>query len=129
MAASFLAGGASIAVLDDGSSSYGGYVVFSENEKPFKILLYNSDYYDGDGDRSSQTIILTGLTASTVSAKRLTASSATSTQSGGGLSFGGQTFVDATCDIEGSEVVETISVNEGQAAFQLASSEALLLLI
>ena len=129
MAASFLANGTSISALDDGSSAYGGYATFSEAATPIKILLYNSEYYDGGGNRTSQTFVLTGLTVDSVSAKRLTTSSATSTEETGDVSISGQNLADATCNVEGAEVLESTSVIDGQASFEVASSEALLIIL
>lgn len=126
VAVAFLAGGSYLSALDDGSTNYGGYATFDSSGQPLRVLLYNSDYFAGTGTRSSQSFVLTGLTASSVKAKRLTAASALSRQDqGGNPSWGGQYYSNATCVVGGTEVYETATVSGGQATFSLAASEAL----
>lgn len=125
-AVAFLASGAHLTALDDGSTNYGGYATFDSSGSPLRVLLYNSDYFNGTGTRSSTSFVLTGLTATSVKAKRLTAASALSRQDqGGNPSWGGQYYTNATCVIGGSEVYETATVSGGQATFSLLASEAL----
>ncbi|KAK0611804.1 glycoside hydrolase family 79 protein [Immersiella caudata] len=126
IATAFMAGAKHIAALDAGTTNYAAYVTFDAAGAPLRVLLYNSNYYTG-GTRSSESFTLTGLTAATVKAKRLTASSATArADQGGDISFGGQTFTDVTCKIAGSERYETATVSGGQVTFAVKATEALL---
>ncbi|KAH7176813.1 hypothetical protein EDB81DRAFT_675770 [Dactylonectria macrodidyma] len=114
-----------IAPLDDQTTAYAGYVIYKANV-PVRVLLYNSDYYTS-GTRPSQTFTLTGLSSSTVTAKRLTAPFSTSrVDRGSNPTVGGQTFANGTCVLQGTAVTESKSVSGGAATFTLAASEALL---
>ncbi|KAI0170125.1 hypothetical protein BJ166DRAFT_608229 [Pestalotiopsis sp. NC0098] len=126
-AAAVLAKASYLTALDDGSTNYAAYVTYDSAKAPLRALLYNSDYYSGSGTRSSQSFVLTGLkAASSVRAKRLTATSALSRQDQGQIpSFGGQSFTDGTCVVNGSETYETAAVSNGQASFTVSASEAL----
>lgn len=124
-AAMALANAEYVVPLDSMASQYAGYAIY-KGGNAIRVLLYNSDYYES-GTRSSQTFSLSGLTSKAVTAKRLTAASATSRQDQGNKpTFGGQTFQDGTCLIQGTAVTETTVVNEGKALFTVAASEALL---
>ncbi|KAK9426086.1 hypothetical protein SUNI508_12630 [Seiridium unicorne] len=125
-ATALLAKASYLTALDDGSTNYAVYVSYDSSKAPLRALLYNSDYYSGSGTRSSQSFVLTGLTASSVRAKRLTATSALSRQDQGEIpTFGGQSFTDGTCVVNGTETYETVSVSGGQATFAVSASEAL----
>ncbi|KAL4795812.1 hypothetical protein BDV19DRAFT_378566 [Aspergillus venezuelensis] len=114
-----------IAPLDDQSTAYAAYAIY-EGGAPVKVLLYNSDYYTS-GTRSSQTYTLTGLSGSSVTARRLTAAYSTSrVDEGESPTVAGQTFGNGDCTVRGDEVVETASVTGGEAAFTVSASEALL---
>ena len=114
-----------IAPLDDGTTPYAAYAIY-QNSKPVKVLLYNSNYYT-NGTRSGQTFTLTGLSSSAVTAKRLTAASATSrVDQGSSPTVAGKKLVDGTCEISGSEVRDISTVSSGQVTFTVAASEALL---
>jgi hypothetical protein len=89
-------------------------------------LLYNSDYYIS-GTRSNVSIILTGISSSSVTAKRLTADASDSEIGTGSITIAGQSFVDSTCQLTGTETIETTSVTGGAATFLLEASEALLI--
>lgn len=120
-----LANADKVAPLDDGTTAYAVYAVY-KNGSPIRVLLYNSDYYT-TGTRSSQTFTLTGLSSSTVTAKRLTAASATSrVDQGNSPTVAGLSFTDGTCVKKGTQVTESTSVTGGQATFTVAASEALL---
>lgn len=61
-------------------------------------------------------------------AKRLTAEYSTSQVELGQVpTFGGQTFDNESCHVQGSEQYETVEVNNGQATVSVAASEALLI--
>ncbi|KAF2014445.1 glycoside hydrolase family 79 protein [Aaosphaeria arxii CBS 175.79] len=129
-AAEAFAGASKIAALDDGTTNQAGYVLFSKTGKAQKVILVNSDYYDGSGIRSSTNFILNGLTGGNVQAQRLTAKTSLSRQaSGDAPSFSGQSFSDTTCNLVGKKVVESVAVKGGSANFTLAASEALLILL
>ncbi|KAF2166606.1 glycoside hydrolase family 79 protein [Zasmidium cellare ATCC 36951] len=121
-----LAGADQIAPLDDFNSTYGGWAIYS-NGQITKVLLYNSDYY-ATGTRSAQIFNLTGLVGcSSVHAVRLTAPFSTSRQDQGqNPTFGGQTFQNGTCAIQGTPLQETTTVSDGKASFTVNASEALL---
>lgn len=128
-ATAFLAGGSHLTALDTGTTNYAGYATFDSSGNPLRVLLYNSDYFDGTGTRSSTSFVLSGLGTSktSVRAKRLTAASALSRQDqGGNPSWGGQTYANGTCVVGGTETYETTTVSGGQATFSLKASEALL---
>lgn len=127
-AVAFLAGGSHLTALDTGTTDYAGYATFDAAGNPLRVLLYNSDYFNGTGTRSSTSFVLSGLKTSTTSvkAKRLTAASALSRQDqGGNPSWGGQYYANGTCVVGGTETYETTSVSGGQATFSLKASEAL----
>ncbi|KAI0828774.1 glycoside hydrolase family 79 protein [Hypoxylon sp. FL0890] len=127
-ATAFLAKASFIAALDDGTSNYAAYVSFGSDGAPLRALLYNSNYFNGSGSRSSQSFELRGLTGSSLKAKRLTAESAMSrVDQGGKVTFGGQTFTDGYCTIAGTENIESLTVSNGQVTVALKASEALLL--
>ncbi|KAH8883084.1 hypothetical protein GQ53DRAFT_664796 [Thozetella sp. PMI_491] len=120
-----LANADQIASLDDRTTAYAAYAIYKSGA-PIKVLLYNSNYYTS-GTRSSQTFTLTGLSSSTVTAKRLTGPYATSrVDRSESPTVGGQTFADGTCTIQGASAVETVAISEGKATFTVAASEALL---
>lgn len=129
-AVAFLAGGAHLTALDGtgGTTGYAGYATFDAAGKPLRVLLYNSDPFDGTGTRGSTSFVLTGLQAggAGVRAKRLAAASALARQDrGANPSWGGQTFANGTCVVGGAETFETVAVSGGQATFTVAASEAL----
>ncbi|KAH8593538.1 hypothetical protein B0O99DRAFT_662702 [Bisporella sp. PMI_857] len=120
-----LAGADQIAPLDDYTTNYAAYSIYKAGT-PIRVLLYNSDYYTS-GTRSSQTYTLSGLSSSSVTAKRLTAPYATSRiDQGQNPTVAGQTFGNGTCTIQGTGVVETTTASAGRATFTVQASEALL---
>jgi hypothetical protein len=127
-AVALMAGAKYLTALDSGTTNYAAYAALDSAGAPLRVLLYNSDYFNGSGTRSSQSFTLTGLTASSnVKAKRLTAASALSrVDQGGNPSFGGQYFNNGTCTIGGTETYETAAVSGGQATFTVKATEALL---
>lgn len=122
-----LAGASQIAPLDDGTTNYAGYAIYTGN-RITKVLLYNSDYYDGTGTRSNKVFAIKELSGcSAITTRRLTASSAVSRQDRGqNPTVAGQTFANGTCSIQGTAIIETATVSSGTALFTLAASEALL---
>ena len=125
-ATAFMAGGTTMSTLDSGSSNYGAYVVFDSAGKPLRALLLNSDYYSGSGTRGTVTFVMSGLSGTTVKAKRLTAASANSrADHEDSISFGGQKFANGTCVIGGTAVYETTTLAGGSGTFVVSASEAL----
>ncbi|KIM92707.1 glycoside hydrolase family 79 protein [Oidiodendron maius Zn] len=128
VATAAMSGGAYISALDDGTSNYGGYVVYDASRRPVKIVLINSDYYTGNVSRPSSDFVLTGLEGKEVIARRFTAESALARVDEGRLpAFGGQYFVNENCAIAGHKIIEATKVVDGTASFNLAASEALLI--
>ncbi|RDW69914.1 glycoside hydrolase family 79 protein [Coleophoma crateriformis] len=126
-AAATMAGGSYISALDSGSTAFAVYVVYNSAKTPIKALLYNSNYFNGTGSRTSESFVLTGLAGNTLKAKRLTAVSALSrVDQGQNPSFGGQYFQNVTCSVGGTETFESAAVSGGQATFSVKASEALL---
>jgi hypothetical protein len=120
-----LANADQIAPLDAQDTPYAAYAIYKAGS-PTKVLLYNSEYY-ASGTRPSQTFTLTGLSASQVTGKRLTAAYATSrVDEGENPTVAGQTFENGTCTIQGTQVIETFSVSAEKATFTVGASEALL---
>ncbi|KAI8626336.1 glycoside hydrolase family 79 protein [Xylariaceae sp. FL1651] len=127
-ATAFMANSAFLTALDDGTSNYAAYVTFDSSGAPLRALLYNSDYFGGNGSRSSQSFELRGLTGSLVKAKRITGDSAVArVDQGGKVTFGGQTFTNGACKISGTETFENLTVSGGQATVSLQASEALVI--
>lgn len=122
-----LANADQIAPLDSQDTAYAAYAIYKAGV-PVRVLLYNSDYYiSSSGTRSSQTYTLSGLSSSSVTAKRLTAPYATSRiDQGENPTVAGQMFANGTCTIQGTESVETVTISGGEATFTVAASEALL---
>lgn len=128
-AAEAMAHASHIAPLDNGGSNQAGYAIYATN-KLTKVVLINSDYYDGVGERPSQSFSIIGLSVESVTAKRLTASSSLARQDQGDLpTFGGQSIDENTCKLVGHEDREFIEVVNGEAKVVLAASEALLITV
>ncbi|KAJ5923149.1 hypothetical protein N7454_008394 [Penicillium verhagenii] len=125
-AALALNGATQITQLDNGTSDYATYIIY-KNDTPVRALLYNSDYYT-TGNRSSMNFTLSGLSATSVVARRLAGGSATARVDQGGIvTIAGQTFTGGTCVKAGTELLETTTVTSGRATFSVAASEVLLI--
>jgi hypothetical protein len=123
-----MAGGSYISALDAGTTGYAAYVIYDSSKNPLRALLYNSDYYGGTTTRGSEIFTLSGLTLSTIKAKRLTAATSNSrVDQGSNPTFGGQTFANGTCVVGGTETYERTNVSSGVASFTVLASEALVL--
>ncbi|KAH8776282.1 hypothetical protein F5883DRAFT_698668, partial [Diaporthe sp. PMI_573] len=128
VAAEAMAQGTSIVPLDDGSTNYAGYSIHSENGKAENVVLINTDFFDGTGPRPTELFTLKGLQGVQVQARRLTAKSTLSQQDLGEFpSYAGRTIDDQTCKPTGKEAVERFSIEDGNAVFNLAASEALVI--
>lgn len=130
-ATAFLAGAKYLTALDTGTTNYAVYIAFDDRGAPLRALLYNSDYFTGGSNtRKSEGFTLRGLQNGNgngaVKAKRLTAASALSrVDQGSSPTFGGQTFADGTCVVQGRETFESVTVTGGQATFSVGATEAL----
>ncbi|KAK7685216.1 hypothetical protein QCA50_011579 [Cerrena zonata] len=121
--------GVRVAMLDDGTSAIGVYAVYSASNVPVRLLVINSNYFDGTGTRATTSVSLTGLTTSTetTKAKRLTAPNATSrSDQGAAVTIGGSTSFTSTCTRSGTQNLEDVSVSGGAATVSLQASEALI---
>ena len=126
LATEAMAGGDRIAALDNGTTSYAVYAIYSKGTPKFMVLI-NTDIYTGDEERQTREFVISGLTKNSLFAKRLTAQSALARQEHGDLpTFGGQSISDTTCKLEGLARKEEVKVRSGTASFVLSVSEALL---
>jgi len=86
-------------MLDDGEGLVASYVVYNSANTPVRLLVYNSNYYDGTGTRSSTSVTFSGggiPSSGTKTAKRLTAPNATSrVDMGARVTIGGDGTVSA----------------------------------
>jgi hypothetical protein len=122
-----LAGGRYISRLDTGHTLFGGYVIYSVFKKPIRIVLYNSEFFDGNSTRTIQDFVLTGLPGKMSTALRLTAKSALSRQDfGENPTFAGRTFSNTTCIANGQPIYEKVPIREGKATYAISASEALI---
>jgi hypothetical protein len=80
MAALALAGGDYVIASDAGDNSYAQYVVYKD-AKPWKVVLINTNYYSGNGTRTTSSFTLSGLSSKRVKALRMTAASSVVTTS------------------------------------------------
>ncbi|GKZ26880.1 hypothetical protein AbraCBS73388_003269 [Aspergillus brasiliensis] len=129
-AALALSGASKVAQLDTGDSRFAAYAFYDSSDQPIRVLLYNSEYYTS-GTRSNVSVTLSGIpsTSTSVSALRLTGDAATTIVGEGAITIGGQTFANATCELQGTKELETIKASEGQATFTVQASEALLIYV
>ncbi|CAL3970494.1 unnamed protein product [Diplocarpon coronariae] len=123
-----VAGGAFI-LSADGGASMGIYIVYDSARKPMRAVLYNPEFFDGSKTRNKLIFQLAGLTTSSVTVRRLTATSATARSDqgpGGGVTFAGQGFSGGSCLPSGDEVREELAVTGGTATVVVSASEAVL---
>ncbi|GJJ07592.1 hypothetical protein Clacol_001795 [Clathrus columnatus] len=124
--------GHSVSMLDNGTDSMAVYAIYSSSGVVLRILLINTEYFDGTGTRVSTTVPLAGLKTTNrpdmLSAKRLTAPLANSIVSANGsspITLAGQSF-DGLCSLTKNEVIELIPVHNNSVSVSLQASEALL---
>ncbi|EIN07042.1 hypothetical protein PUNSTDRAFT_121271 [Punctularia strigosozonata HHB-11173 SS5] len=116
--------GTKISMLDDGTSAIGVYAIFNSANKPVRLLVYNSNYFDGTGTRSSTSVSLTGLTATTAKGKRFTSASAPSRVDGGVIpTIGGGSF-STTCTHNGTTTTDSLTLSGGGLSVAVQASEA-----
>ena len=119
-------------MLDDGTSAIAVYAVYSSSNVPVRILVINTNYFDGSGTRSSSTVALTGLATApgTKQAKRLTAPNATSrVDQGATVTIGGSASFTSSCARSGTQVTESVPVSGNALSVRVAASEALLVFL
>lgn len=93
-----------------------------------RIVLINSDYYDGSSSRTVKDFVLQGLSCVTLHVTRLTAASAMSRQDHGSMpTFGGKSFSNQTCRMQGQPMRERLDISQGLARLRLAASEAVMI--
>ncbi|OCF42885.1 hypothetical protein I317_03236 [Kwoniella heveanensis CBS 569] len=130
-AASAMGGMDSIVQLDDGQSELAVYAFYKDDQLS-RGAIYNSVFFSNTtaGDRTYQNFTLTNLPSGTqeISLKRLTAPYTTSQQElGQAPTFGGQSFADDTCAVQGDEQTEHVEVQGGSATISVGASEAVLI--
>ncbi|KAI8994093.1 hypothetical protein BD414DRAFT_481406 [Trametes punicea] len=121
--------GAEVAALDDGSTPVAIYAVYSRENRPLRLLIQNSDYFDGSETRSNASVTFTGLSNSsgTKQAKRLTAPSATSrVDQGAPVTIGSGGTYGTNCMRTGTEQTEPVAVNGNALTVSVQASEALI---
>jgi len=123
--------GAKVAMLDDGTSALATYAVYSSTSTLLRLLLINSNYYNGTtGARPQSIFTFTGLpvlsSTRPVSAKRMTAPSATSLNN---VTIAGSAFT-STCTQTGSVTLESVQVaSNGTFSVTMLASEALIVML
>ncbi|KAI0331016.1 hypothetical protein GY45DRAFT_1322942 [Cubamyces sp. BRFM 1775] len=121
--------GAKVVMLDNGSTAIAVYAVYSASNAPLRLLVLNSNYFDGTGTRSSTSVTFTGLSRSsgTKRAKRLTAPAATSrVDQGASVTIGGGGTFGTNCARTGTEGTESVAVNGNALTVTVQASEALI---
>ncbi|KAI0356333.1 hypothetical protein OH77DRAFT_1423976 [Trametes cingulata] len=124
--------GAKIAMLDNGSTAVAVYAVYSSSNTPLRLLVLNSNYFDGTGTRSSTSVTFTGLSTSsgTKQAKRLTAPNATSrVDQGAPVTIGGGGTFGSNCIRAGTEHTESVPVSGNSLTVSVQASEALIVFL
>ncbi|EMD37598.1 glycoside hydrolase family 79 protein [Gelatoporia subvermispora B] len=124
--------GTKLAMLDDGEGAIGAYAVFSASGLPLRVLVTNSNYYDGTGVRTNTTVSLTGLTTTgRPGLLRFTAPDATAqVDQGSAVTIGGGgSFNPVDCTSTGRQVMEVVEIVEGAANVTLRASEAAIIVL
>lgn len=122
--------GSKLSMLDDGTGAIASYVIYSAAAQPVRLLVYNSNYYNGTGTRSSASVSFTGgpISSDIINAKRLTAPASTSrVDQGATVTIGGGGTFDHKCTPIGSQTMETVAVSSGAFTVALYASEALII--
>ncbi|KAH6689036.1 hypothetical protein F5X68DRAFT_230697 [Plectosphaerella plurivora] len=132
MAALATVGGDHIIASDNGTDLYAQYIVYKDG-KPIKVILINTDFFSGEGERPTTEFTLTELPACKVKAIRMTAPSSNTmtTRDQADMSvepsIGGQYFANSDCSIQGEQEVEVLAVKRGQLKVQVAASEVVII--
>lgn len=120
--------GASVSMLSPSTDNIATYAVYSPSGSLLRALIYNSNYFDGTGARSTATVRLSGLpSGSSASMVSLTAERATvvvgvsgSVTIGGGMAFG------SGCEVSGTQTAKSVAVSGGVASVSVQESEAVI---
>ena len=119
--------GARVAALDNGSSAIATYAVYSASNAPLRLLVLNSNYFNGTGSRTTTSVQFTGLASGTKQAKRLTAPNAESrTDQGAAVTIGGNGTFSSSCAPLGTQRTESVAVNGNALTVSVLASEALI---
>ena len=116
-------------MLDNGTTPLGVYAVYNAQGEPIRALIYNSQYFDGTGQRPNTTVTLSGLQQSLRRSKllRLSASAATArTDNSTSIAIGGRGTFTSDCTPKGAQKSETVHVSDGQANITVSASEAVI---
>ena len=137
-AAEALSGGTYVSMVDSGIGDIGVYAIWTDVTSIGKVLVYNSDYYEGDDGttRSNQTVTLslssnnsTSAIGGDVKLLRMTAPSATSeVEEGENPSIGGMQFSNDTCAASngGVMIYESLAVADNEVNVTVGASEAVI---
>ncbi|KAJ3566688.1 hypothetical protein NPX13_g7041 [Xylaria arbuscula] len=123
-----VAGAEHIVTSDTGNDAYAQYVAYKQG-LPSKVVLINTDYFSGYGDRNATVFNLSGLPRSTLRVLRMAASSSEASVEDSPPTIGGQTFSNEECTILGDQVIETLDTSNGTAEITLIASEAAIVYI
>ncbi|OCH86375.1 hypothetical protein OBBRIDRAFT_761442 [Obba rivulosa] len=123
-----------IAMLDNGTSAIGAYAAYAASDELLRVLVTNSNYFNGTGTRDNTTISITGLSTSRnggVHLLRFTAPAATSeVDQGAAVTIGGGgAFNPTDCTPSGTQTMETVAIVEGVAKVTLRASEAAIVVL
>lgn len=122
--------GAKVAALsNDNLTGIAVYAVYSSSGAPLRLLVLNTNYFDGTGTRSTAQVSFSGIatTSGTKQAKRLTAPSATSrVDQGASVTIGGSGTFAANCARAGTENTEQVSVSQSAFSVAVRAAEALI---
>ncbi|KAJ8497180.1 hypothetical protein ONZ51_g677 [Trametes cubensis] len=121
--------GTKVAMLDNGTTAVAVYAVYSASNTPLRLLILNSNYFDGTETRSSTSVTFTGIstTSGTKQAKRLTAPAATSrVDQGASVTIGGGGTFGTNCARTGTEGTEAVAVSGNALTVTVQASEALI---
>ncbi|KAJ3808016.1 hypothetical protein F5876DRAFT_46898 [Lentinula aff. lateritia] len=123
--------GAKLEMLDDGTGAVASYVIYNSAGVAVRLLVYNSNYYDGTGTRSSTSVSFTGggiPSSGTATALRLTGPNATSRVDEGGIvTIGGGVTFDGDCNAIGTQTKENVVVTGESLTVVVQASEALII--
>ena len=119
--------GATLAALDGGTSAIATYAVYSSAGAPLRLLVVNTNYFDGSGTRAATSVAFSGLSGTTKAAKRLTAPDATArTDEGALVTIGGNGTFSSACVGQGTQARESVMVSGGALTVSVLASEALI---
>jgi hypothetical protein len=117
-------------MLDNGSGAIAVYAIFDNSGTPARLLVINTNYYDGTGTRTSSTVTFTDLGDGSVAVKRMTAPSATArVDEGAVVTIGGSPSFTSTCVRNGTQITESMNISGGSLSVLVHASEALIVFL